>query len=139
VTITGGPVTESESARGRLDRPILISNLVSGALCLSPLAVFGPWPLVFMGAVPVVAGGVFLAAVYAHEALSRRQEALAWITPWLVTVLLWTALLAVVDFEHGGLGILVSLSGALVFATPCYLVWQLSALAVRQFMAWRDL
>ena len=74
--------------RARLDRPVLVGNLVSGGLWLSPLSVLAP--IVFMtGLVYVVAGSVLLAAVYARPVLTREQEALAWITPWIAAVALF--------------------------------------------------
>ncbi len=144
MTTTGDPATETETAQVRLDRPVLVSNLVSGALLLSPLAVplgygpFGSWLLLLVGAVYVVAGGVFLAAVYAHEVLTMRQEALAWIAPWLVAVALWTLIAIGIDFENQVSHYLLGLYVGLLVATPCYLVWQIVALAVRRFMAWRS-
>jgi hypothetical protein len=136
VITTGGPATRTEPTQARLDRPVLVGNLVSGAaLCLLPLA-FGSWPLSLIGAVYVAAASVFLAAVYAREALTRGQEALAWATPWLVAVSLWTLLIA-------GFGSLSSVSGwffSLIFGlcigTACYLAWQILALAVRQLVGW---
>jgi ABC-type Na+ efflux pump permease subunit len=137
VTITGDTATETARDRVRLDRPILVSNLVSGALLLSPLA-FLSWPLLLLGVVYIVAGSVFLAVVYARRALTRRQEALAWVTPWLVAVALWSVVVMSTEFENSLSHYLFGLYVGLLIATPCYLAWQIVALAVRQFMAWRS-
>ena len=126
--------TDTQPARARLDRPVLVANIVSGGLWLVLLAFVSP-PLTLVGAAYVAIGSVFLAAVYAREALSRRQEALAWAVPWFVAVALWTWIGAAI--EGGASGLLLALWFGLVIATPCcYLAWQL-ALAVRQLLAWR--
>lgn len=146
VATTGDPPRETERARVRLDRAVLVANLVSGALWLSLLAFISGF-LLLIGAVYVVAGSVFLAAVYAREVLTKRQEALAWIAPWLVAVALWMVLVIGIESANAE-----STSGAanavsrylfglyvgLITGTPCYLAWQIVALAVRQFMAWRS-
>ena len=140
VTTTGAPGTRTDPPRARLDRSVLVSNIVSGALWLLPLAVpwsdLGSWVLFGMGAVYVAVGSVFLAAVYAREVLTMGQEALAWTAPWLVAVALWTALLAAIDFENSVSSWLLTLFAGLCIGTPCYLAWQIVALAVRQLMDW---
>ena len=118
-----------------------MSCIVSGTLWLLLVAVlwsdqFGSWVLFGMGAVYVAAGSVFLAAVYAREVLTMGQEALAWATPWLVAVALWTLLLAAIDFEDSVSGWLLTLFAGLCIGTPCYLAWQIVALAVRQLVGW---
>jgi hypothetical protein len=137
VTIADDPATETGFARIRLDRPVLVGNLVAGVLFLSPLA-FLSWPLLVIGALYVIAASVFLAAVYAHEVLTRRQEALAWIAPWLVAVALWSVLVAGISFENTAPHYLLGLYGGLLISTLCYLVWQIVALAIRQLVAWRS-
>ena len=140
VITTGDPVAETVPTQPRLDRPVLVGNVVSGALWLLALALLGSWPLSLIGAVYVVAGSVFLAAVYARDALTMRQEAMAWAAPWLVAVAMWWAIL--VQFGGEPLGSYVVLGAplhALLIATPCFLAWQLVALAVRQLMAWKAL
>ena len=123
--------------RVRLDRPVLVSNLVSGALWLLFPAVFGASPMSLIGAVYVVAASLFLAAVYAREALTVRQEALAWVVPWLAAVALWTILVGAIEFgTSSSLSPFVILPG-LLLGTLCYLGWQIVALAIRQFLAWR--
>lgn len=139
VTTTGDPATEP--ARIGLDRPVLVGNLVAGAVWLLPLAL--PWalnslPLFLIGAVYVLAGSVFLAAVYARPVLARKQEALAWIASWLVAVALWMAIGVSIQFENTMSHYLVSLFLGLSIATPCYLLWQILALVVRQLVAWRS-
>ena len=141
VTSTSAPASRTEPARTRLDRPVLLSNIVSGALWLFLLAVpwsdqFGSWALFGMGAVYVAAGSVFLAAVYAREVLTMGQEALAWAIPWLVAVALWTLLLAAFDLGNSVSGWLLTLFAGLCIGTPCYLAWQIVALAVRQLVDW---
>jgi hypothetical protein len=135
------PAAQTEPAPARLDRAVLVGNLVSGAVWLWPLAV--PWalnslPLFVLGTVYVLVCSVFLAAVYARPVLSRNQEVLAWVTPWLVAVALWAVLLVGTDFENTVWHYLTAISVAMFIATPCYLVWQISALAVRQLLAWRS-
>jgi hypothetical protein len=141
VTTPSVPASQTEPATTRLDRRVLLSNVVSGALWLLLLAVpwsdtFGSWALFGIGAVYVAAGSVFLAAVYAREVLTMGQEALAWATPWLVAVALWTLLLAAIDFEDSVSGWLLTLFAGLCIGTPCYLAWQIVALAVRQLVDW---
>lgn len=141
VTTSGASATRTEPTRARLDRPVLVSNIVSGALWLLLLAApwpdrFGSWVLFGIGAVYVVAGSVFLAAVYAREILTMGQEALAWAIPWLVAVALWAVLLAATFLENSVSDWLMALYGGLSIATPCYLAWQIVALAVRQLMGW---
>ena len=137
VTTTGNPAAETEPARVGLDRAVLVANLISGAVWLSPLAFLSPL-LFLIGAAYVVAGGLFLAAVYARELLTRRQEVLAWIAPWLVAVVLWSVVVMSIEFENTLTHYLFGLYAGLLLATPCYLVWQVGALAVRHFIAWRS-
>lgn len=141
VTTTGAPGSRTERPLARLDRSVLVSSIVSGALWLLLPAVlwsdqFGSWVLFGVGAVYVVAGSVFLAAVYAREVLTMGQEALAWAAPWLVAVALWTLLLAAFDFESSVSSWLLALFAGLCIGTPCYLAWQIVALAVRQLVGW---
>lgn len=124
----------TQPASGRLDGPVLVSNLVSGAFLLLVLA-FLSWPLAVVGAAYVAAASVFLAAVYARTALSRRLEAAAWVAPWLAAVALWTWVAA--GIEGGTSTWLLTAWFGLVIATPCYLGWQAVALAVRQLLASR--
>lgn len=127
---------------------MLISNLVSGALFLLLLTALGFWSLFLSGAGYlvlllvvgyVVAGSLFLSAVYAREALTMRQEALAWLAPWLVAVTLWSLMGAgIFGLAESGSDWFLTLWFGLVIATPCFVAWQVVALAVRQFMAWRS-
>ena len=75
VTTTGASAAGTEPGRTRLDRRVLVSNIVSGALWLLPLAVpwsdLGSWVLFGTGAVYVATPGVFLVAVHAREVLTR--------------------------------------------------------------------
>lgn len=131
----GVPALASVPARARIDRPVLIGNLVSGGLWLLVPVGLGSWPLALVGAPHVIAGSVFLAAVYARGPLTIRQEALAWATPWLTATALWTVLLGLIGAASAS-DWLAMVGVALVIATPCYLGWQLLALAVRQLIAW---
>ncbi len=133
---TNAPATDREHGRVRLDRPVLVSNLVSGAFWLLPFLLF--WPMFLVGVGYVVAASVFLAAVYARELLTRRQEALAWISSWLCAVALWTATAISVAFPNSVSQYLVGFCVAVVIATLWYLAWQFLALPVRHFMAWRS-
>ncbi|WP_156388532.1 hypothetical protein [Nocardioides sp. Root151] len=132
---TGVPAAEAQAAPRRLDRPVLVANLVSGAMWLLLLASLGSWVLALMGAVYVAAASVFLAAVYGRESLTVRQEALAWATPWLVAVALWTWVGS--RIEGGDSSWALNLWFGVVIATGCYLAWQLLALAGRQLMEWK--
>lgn len=129
----------------RLDGPILTSNLVSGALWLFLMTPpwsdsFGGLGLFLIGAGYVLVGSVFLAAVYAREALSRRQELLAWLAPWFVACFLWSDILSGIGPDDGGSWV-SAIAGAaglgLLVGTPCYLAWQIVALVIRQLSAWR--
>lgn len=124
----------TQQTPGSLDSPVLVSNLVAGAFLLVVFA-FLSWPLAVLGAAYVAAASAFLAAVYARPALTRRQEAAAWIAPWLAAVALWTWVLAGV--EGGTSTWLLTAWFGLVVATPCFLGWQALALAVRQLSTWR--
>ena len=121
-------------ARRRLDRRILHANLVSGYLLLLPLLVPGAWVLALIGAAYVAVASVILAAVHGRAHLTRTRELAAWSAPWVLAVVLWTALLTGIEADTGGLSPGV-IGAALVVATPAYLVWQAAALAVRQFLA----
>lgn len=117
-----------------IDRPVLLGNLVSGALLLGCLAVVS-WPLAALGLVYVVPTSVLLAAAYGREALSARREAAVWLLPWLAAVALWTWLIHGID--GGQLPLLPALGAAVAVATPGFLAWQAGALAVRQLLGWR--
>lgn len=122
----------------RVDRPLLLSNLISGAAWL---LLVSPWsgPVIgLIGAVYVVAGSVFLGAVYARKGLTIRQEALAWLVPWIAAVALWAAIVVAMEAGNSGSHYVFGLYAGLVIATPSYLVWQIVALAVRHFVAWRS-
>lgn len=111
---------------------MLVSNLASGAVWLLVLVGLGAWPLALIGAGYVVVGSLFLAAVYARDTLSRKQEALAWVAPWLAAATLWALLLSAVDAGQSAPQHLLSLGLGAVIATPCYLGWQAVAFALRQ-------
>jgi hypothetical protein len=137
VNIPGDPATEPD--RAKLNRSILLSNLIAGPVWLLPLFVLlAHWSMLLVVTMYVVAGSVFLAAVYAHEVVTRRQEALAWIGSWLVSVALWFFMGIGLSGENTVWGYLLCLFDALLVATPCYLAWQMVALAVRQLMLWRS-
>ncbi len=139
VTSTDFRDAKSGPRRARFDPPVLVSNLVSGAACLLLTFPFVPSPPLFLiGAVYVAAASAFLAAVCAREALTRRQEALAWVVPWLVAVALWAAVGAGIEGGNSGSGWLLWGWFGLCLGTPCYLEWQIGALAVRQLMARRS-
>lgn len=125
------------SSRGPLkfERTVLVSQLAAGAACLLVgLAWIGPG-LFVIGTAYVVAASAILGAVYARENLTYAQEALAWATPWLLAVALWAFLAAQSDGGSSESDWLLELWFGLAIATPCYLVWQLLALAVRQVMS----
>jgi hypothetical protein len=101
VTMTDFRSTSTGPSQARLARRVLVANIVSGTLWLVPLA-FSSWPLSLIGAVYVAVASVFLAAVYARGALTRRKEAMAWAAPWLAAVLLWAWVGAGVDGGEPG-------------------------------------
>lgn len=101
-----------------IDRPVLLGNLVSGALLLICLAVVS-WPLAALGVLYVVPASVLLAAAYGRETLGARHEAAVWLLPWLAAVALWTWLLQ--DFDGGGSSWLPAVGAAVAVVTPCFL------------------
>jgi hypothetical protein len=109
-----------------------VGNVVSGALWLLALALVSP-ALSLLGAAYVVAASVFLGAVYAHAPLTWRHEALAWAVPWLLAVIVVTAVLVSIDGGSASDWPLAAALGSAI-ATASYLAWQLSALAVRQLI-----
>jgi hypothetical protein len=125
------PVANEPARRVRLDRRILVSNLVAGAVWLWPLA-FASWPLLLMGAAYVGTASVFLGAVYAREVRTPTLETAAWITPWLVAAGLWVWLMIGIEFENTVSHYAVGLGVGLFVATICYLLWQAVALMLRQ-------
>jgi hypothetical protein len=140
MTATAGSVPEPRPARVPLDRRILVGNLASGALWLLLLAApwgdIEGWGLFLLGAAYVAAGSLFLAAAYGRDALTPRHEALAWALPGLAAVALWAVVGA--GLEGGTTGWFLPLWFGLLIGTPCYLAWQVVALAVRQLLAWRS-
>lgn len=127
----------------RLDGAVLVSNLVSGVLWLLLTTLLwgglGVLSLGLIGVAYVVVCSVFFAAVYASEALSRRQELLTWLAPWIAACLL--VLVGVLsDSEPAGVGWASAVAAPVVVGVMVgipYLVWQVGALVIRQLMAWR--
>ncbi|MGB0098652.1 MAG: hypothetical protein WBP61_00090 [Nocardioides sp.] len=130
-------MTPAPRHRARFDHPVLVSNLASGALWLLVPAALGAWPLSLIGGGYVLAGSLFLAAVYAGGSLSTKQEALTWVAPWLVAIALWALILTGLGSGGSAPELLIALGVGTVVATPCYVAWQAVALAIRQFMSWR--
>ncbi len=91
-----------------------------------------------IGAVYVVVASLFLAAVHARKALTVRQEALTWVAPWLGSIALWATIVGAMEFENTASHYLAGLSVGLRLGTMCFLDWQVWALAIRQFLAWRS-
>jgi len=127
--------------RGRFDGAVLASNLVSGVLWLL-LTTFlwgglGVLRLGFIGAAYVVVCSFFFAAVYARETLSRRQELLTWLAPWITAwFLLFLGTLSDSDLDNIGgwaSAVAVSVVFGVMVGIP-YLVWQVVALVIRQVM-----
>ncbi|GAB2872747.1 hypothetical protein [Nocardioides pacificus] len=125
------------SAPDRLNRRVLVSNLVAGAMWLAIPAGLGSWPLSLLGAVYVVPTSMFLAAAYAGGRLPKKAEALVWATPWLAAGVLWAGVLVNLDGADEDPSWLSALVEGLVIAAPCYLGWQILALAVRRLLIWR--
>ena len=87
---------------------------------------------------------MFLAAAYARQPLTRRQELAVWVAPWVKLVVLWGGILALVGGDepeaHGptvGGVVWVGLVAS-VLATVTYLLWQGTALAVRLVLGWAE-
>lgn len=137
-TASEAATVSSPARRVRLDRRVLVSNLVSGAVWLLFPAAIGAWSLSVIGSVYVVAASLLFAVVYARAALTVRQEAVAWVAPWLAAVALWATIVGATAFENTASHYLAGLYAGLLVGTLCYLGWQLLALAVRQFLAWRS-
>lgn len=131
VNVTGTNAAGNRPLGVNFDRDVLVSNVVSGAWWLAILAFASPW-LSFVGALYVVPASLFLAAVYARTSLTRRQEAAAWVLPWLVALALWIWIAA--GIERGTSGLVLTAWWGLVIATLCYVVWQLLALAIRRVL-----
>lgn len=139
VTSTDVPAGKGGHSWLRVDRPVLVGNLVSGAAWLLLTVPFLQSPPLFLiGAVYVAAASAFLAAVYARDVLTWRLEALAWVLPWVVAVALWVAVGALIVGGGSDGGWLLMLWFGLVLGTECYLAWQFVALAIRQLIAWRS-
>ena len=120
-----------------LDRRVLVSNLLAGALgflITFPIS----WWVLPVGAVYVVAVSVFFAAVYARPELTLRQEAWTWLGPWLLAIVLWTLIWVSAWFESSVSHYLGGLALGLVLGTATYVAWQLLALVIRELMAWRS-
>lgn len=125
----------------RLDDRVLVGGLVAGGLWLVPM-LFLAWPVTLVGGAYVVVASVFLAAAYGRRPLARRQELLVWVAPWLLLVAWWLGVFWLTggdDPEGEG----VTIDGAVwagaiaaVLATICFLIWQLTALAVREVLRW---
>lgn len=131
--------TTSPRHRARFDRSVLVSNVVAGALWLLLPAALRAWPLSLIGALYVGAASLFLAAVYSHQVLGAAHEALAWAAPWLAAVGLWAVLIGEVEFGESSSHGFGSVLAGLVVGTLCFLCWQGLALAIRQFLAWRNI
>lgn len=130
---TASTGSESAATTPRLNRPILVSNLVSGMLCQLLLVALGSWPLAVIGAGYIVVGSMILAAAYGRETLTPQQEIGSWAVTWLLAVALWAWIFFAPDILLSGL------FGAFAIGTVCFLVWQLLALAVRQLLVSRRL
>ncbi|GAB3995267.1 hypothetical protein [Nocardioides marmoraquaticus] len=116
----------------RLDRPVLVSSLVAGSLwSLVPVIWLGAWVLAVIGLGYVVVVSLFFAAACSRP-LTIRQEAAVWLVPWVVAVAVWFAVLSPID----GPGVFAFLL-ALLLATPAYVVWQLTAVLLRELVRWR--
>lgn len=114
----------------RPDR-LFVSQVVAGVVLLGVLSVLS-WPLALIGLVYVMLASLFFSFAYRHAPLARDREALVWLSPWLVAVALWLWVFR--NVEDGDSSRPLSVFGAVLVATVCYLGWQLLALAVRQLL-----
>jgi hypothetical protein len=134
-----------EAARPRIDRPVLVSNAISGALWI--IVALLPWngadydwsslPLALVPTAYVAGMSWYLGSVYGRDALTVAQEAVAWIVPWLVGVALWSVLTVGLMFVNTPGHWAGGIAWALAVATPCYLAWQVVALVIRQLLSSR--
>lgn len=106
---------------------LFVSQVVAGVVLLGMLSVLS-WPLALFGLVYVMLASLFFSYAYRHEPLARNREALVWLSPWLVAIVLWFWMIANVE----GASWPPSFFSAVLIGTLCYLGWQLLALAVGQ-------
>lgn len=116
----------------RLDRPVLLSSLVSGGLWLLLLVPRsetddpGSWLLLVVGMTYVVAASLGVAAVHGRGALTRYDAAAAWLVAWLTAVATWMVLLGGTDTGPATWGL------GMVVGTACFAAWQAVAWLIRQ-------
>lgn len=135
--MTGMDAPEVSTAEARrspqLDRRVLVSNLVSGAVWLVVASFVVGWLLVLVGAGYVALASVSLAYIYARDVLSMRQEALAWIVTWLTAVAAWMWVAVAAGSTQSNW--LLDIWFGLVVGTGCFLAWQVLGLALRRVLA----
>ncbi|MEQ6900990.1 hypothetical protein [Nocardioides sp. YIM 152588] len=115
----------------RLDRPVLVSNLVSGALWLVIAAGFGAWPLSVLGAVYVLPTSVLIAAAHARGSRSPVRRVVVWALPWLAATALWGLLISATEPVPSPSTYAVGFVAGAAVATTCLVAWQTVAFAFR--------
>lgn len=138
-------VAVPQSATGRtatrLDPLMLVSLLVSGAVWLVLLATpladgVGGWGLCLIGAAYVVVAALPMAALYARAVVTWRQEVGCLGLLWLAAVAIWTLIGAAQAPSSLVLSdVVIDVFVGLWIGTPCFIAWQVLALAVR--VGWR--
>ena len=124
--------------RDRFDRPVLVSNLLSGAVWLIVPTLTGAWAVTVVGLAYVVPASLFLARAHARGVAGRRRRVLVWSVVWLAAVLLWGTLIASLEFSNSPGDYVAGVTGGLLFGTMSVIAWQLVALAIRRFQAWQS-
>jgi hypothetical protein len=122
---------------GRFDRPVLVSNLLSGAVWLAVPTLTGAWAVTVVGLAYVVPAAFFLSWAHAGGIGSGRRRTTVWLVVWLAAVLLWGVLTASLEFTGSSGDYVAGVTGGLLFGTVSVLAWQVVALAVRRFQAWQ--
>ena len=118
------------------DRPVLVSNLLSGAVWLAVPTLTGAWAVTLVGILYVVPASLFLARARARV-VAGRGRTLVWAVVWLAAVLLWGGLIASLEFSNSAGDYVAGATGGLLFGTMSVIAWQVVALGIRRFQAWQ--
>jgi hypothetical protein len=116
------------------DRPVLVSNLLSGAVWLAVPTLTGAWLVTVVGTAYVVPASFLLARA---RVAGRGARRLAWAVVWLAAVLLWGGLITSLEFSNSAGDYVAGATGGLLFGTMSVLAWQVVALGIRRFQAWQ--
>ena len=131
------PMTSDAAPRDRFDRPVLVSNLLSGAVWLAVPTLTGAWAVTLVGLAYVVPASLFLARAHARGIGSRRRQAGVWFVVWLVAALVWGVLIASLEFTNSTGDYVAGVTGGLLFGTMSVIAWQVVAVLIRRFQEWQ--